>query len=130
MRNAERILIAIITVAWALTSISVLLEFTADGRLRAILNAPWPRATCGIASMAAIFCAGPAMLVALYYMSSMRAEVRPEKRLLVHFVAPVSIFLPQLWTDRGNRYRRLLLLWLAIFSLLFSIPFTCKSFVF
>ncbi|MFZ0854174.1 MAG: hypothetical protein WAO08_33860 [Hyphomicrobiaceae bacterium] len=129
MPNGQRLLIAIFAIVWALASASILLEGAADGRFRAILDKPWPQAGCGMASIAAIVCAGPAMLMLIFNFLSMVANVRPEKRMLVHFVAPIAIFLPQFWTKPGNRYRRLALLWTAIFGLLATIPLTCTSFV-
>jgi hypothetical protein len=129
MPNSQRLLIAIFAIAWALISASILLEGAADGRLRAILDRPWPQASCSMASIAAIVFAGPAMLMLIFNFLSMVASVKPEKRTLVQFVAPIAIFLPQLWTDPGNRYRRLALLWTAIFGLLASIPLTCTSVV-
>jgi hypothetical protein len=69
------------------------------------------------------------MLVAIYYLLSTVAEVRPEKRMLVQFIVPIAFFLPQMWSEVGNGYRRLLFRWLAIFGLLGAIPLACKSFV-
>jgi hypothetical protein len=127
--TGQRLFIAIIAIGYTFISVSLLLEPAADGRLRALFDQPWPRATCGIASMVAILCAAPAMLVAIYYLLSTVAEVRPEKRMLVQFIAPIAFFLPQMWTEAGNRHRRLLFRWLAIFGLLGAIPLACKSFV-
>jgi hypothetical protein len=129
MPNGQRLLIAICAIAWTFISLSLLLEHIEDGQLRALLDQPWPRAACGITSIAAIFLAGPAIIVSVYYFLSMLPNVRPEERSLVPFIAPLSIFLPQLWTEPGNRYRKLFLLWIAIFAFLSFIPLTCKSLV-
>jgi hypothetical protein len=48
MPNGQRLLIAIFAILWALASASILLEGAADGRLRAILDKPWPQAGCSI----------------------------------------------------------------------------------
>src|SRR5215475_10337459 len=46
------------------------------------------------------------ILSAIYFLLSMSANVRPEKRLLVPFITPVELRFPQFWTEEGNRYRR------------------------
>jgi hypothetical protein len=52
-------------------------------------------------------------------------EIGPEKRGLANLVAPIAPLLPNFWTDKGNKYRKRFLLWLAVFAALFLITATC-----
>lgn len=82
---------------------------------------------CRAVGTGAIFCAIPTTLAMCYFLFATTANVRPEKRRLMHLVAPVSMFLPHLYTDVGNRYRKRFLFSVLVFALLFSIVALCKS---
>jgi hypothetical protein len=69
------------------------------------------------------------MLLAIYFLRSMMANFRREKRLLLTFAAPVAIVLPQFWTDEGNKYRKKFLLSVVAFGVFACIPLICKSLV-
>ena len=125
----QRILIVLFAVGWAFVLAAILQEKAADGTLRWVIDRPWPEVIGRVGGMIAIACGGPVMLTSIYYYGLMQANDRPERRTLANFTAPISIFVPQFYTETGNRYRRLCLLWLVIFLLLLFVAFVCKSFV-
>ena len=103
-----------------------LLDTYTDGSLAAVLHQPLARVVCVMASVVCLFLAGPAMLVSAYFFFCALQNVRPERRLLLHLLAPISDFLPQLYTEEGNRHRKRFLLALSAFLLLMSVPLICK----
>jgi hypothetical protein len=55
-------------------------------------------------------------LLMLYYFFSMLGCVKPEKRRLIQFLGPFMLLFPQLWDDRGNRARKLTILFALLFG--------------
>ena len=68
-----------------------------------------------------------AMLAAVYYLGGALSNIRPDKRRLAPFLAPIVILLPRMFTDIGNSYRKRLLLALMVFGGCFVVLRTLKS---
>lgn len=117
-----RFLIFILAIAWVGIAVAIFVQSAADGSWNAMLMESWPRPGYRIAGAVSILCAGPTMLVATYYFLSTLAEMRPEARALM---GPFAFLLPRLWTEKGNRHRKLAGLWFAIFLLLFAVTAIC-----
>ncbi|CAB5506004.1 hypothetical protein [Bathymodiolus thermophilus thioautotrophic gill symbiont] len=55
-------------------------------------------------------------------------EIKPEKKLKANLLAPFSMFLPDLYTKKGNHHRVLALRYIAIFSTCFFLLFALQEF--
>lgn len=69
----------------------------------------------------------PCVLAMCYYLLSMAANLKPEKRLLAHFIAPIVVFFPELFTETGNMYRRRFLICILLCVFFLSIIALCNS---
>jgi hypothetical protein len=87
------------------------------------------RDICLILSMTGIIAGIPCIVAVCYYLIRLRTEIRPERRALTHLVAPIAVFLPQFWTEQGNRYRKLFLLSVLVFGLFAMLPLICDKLV-
>ncbi len=56
-------------------------------------------------------------ILAIHQFGQLLGQVRPEKRMLANFIAPILFFVPGLFTDKGNVHRRNLLVLLMITAL-------------
>lgn len=63
---------------------------------------------------------GGAVFVGCYYFVAMLAALEPNKKRIAGLLAPISIFVPSLWTEEGNKARRKLFVCIAIFLLCFA----------
>src|SRR5262245_9821809 len=123
MPTGVRLLIAVVVVAMAATPLA---EIAADGRLTLLLDEPWPRPAYRIAGMLAIVAAVATMLAAAYHLLAAVAEVRPQSRLLAQAIAPLALFFPRLWTEKGNRHRKAFLLSIVAFAVLAAVAAICR----
>ena len=83
------------------------------------------RDMCLVFSIGGIVGAIPSIIAACYYLFLLRSDIRPERRMFAYLVAPVAIFLPQFWNERGNTYRRRFLISLIAFGVFASMPLIC-----
>ena len=82
----------------------------------------------GMLAVAGVFAlACTAMLAAVYYLGSALANIKPDKRMLAHFLAPAVMLLPQIFTEIGNSYRKRCLLALLVFGACFGLIATLKA---
>jgi hypothetical protein len=58
-------------------------------------------------------------LASVYFALLMFANVRPERWLLLNFIAPFALLMPWFWTREGNAARVRALAHMAIFGLCF-----------
>ena len=72
----------------------------------------------------AFVCLGGAavsFLISFYNMLVMLSEPRSDSRkTLSLFLGPLALFIPQLWTDKGNRARKRFLFYSVLFGDFFS----------
>jgi hypothetical protein len=80
-----------------------------------------------ILCLVALAVAAVAVAATTYYLRLTLANVRPEKRMLLPFMAPLALLLPQFWTERGNVYRKRLFLSIAMFAICVFIMAIIKS---
>jgi Na+/melibiose symporter-like transporter len=52
-----------------------------------------------------------------YFFLSMLGSARPDKRHHLKFMGPAILFLPNVWTDLGNKARIRTLIWVAVAGL-------------
>jgi len=59
-------------------------------------------------------------LFALNYFSVMLREIKPDKKVISQFLAPLALFSPQLWTEQGNKARIKTLCSILLFGVCFA----------
>jgi hypothetical protein len=74
--------------------------------------------TYSITYIAIFIIAFIAMGFSIYNFARMLSEVRPEKRMLANFIAPVILFVPDIFTEKGIRNKYLFLLGVGVAALL------------
>ena len=60
------------------------------------------------------------VLLMLYNFFAMLGCVKPEKKNVLPFLGPFALFMPQLWTEHGNKARKQVLLFAILLAICFG----------
>jgi hypothetical protein len=59
----------------------------------------------GVVGISLMVVGAGGLLVSIYHSIVMLGEVKPSKKTIIHFLGPLALVMPSLWSDRGNRAR-------------------------
>ena len=110
-----------------LTTFALSLTFVFSSAREMVLFDVSPKFFSQLTVLAIFAVATSSMLAAGAYFLEAVANMKPEKRVIAMVVAPVMMLVPQLFTERGNTYRKRFVVALIVFGACFDLLITIRA---